>query len=85
METYRDQRYVQFYDPPALRLWLCILNKMWLRNSRIHDCDFAYTRVYPSPTMDGPHSGLQVGKYTVPDEQAAWNDPLQFFLWPPFC
>ena len=25
----------------------------------------------------GPHGGLQVGKNVVPDEQAAWNDPLQ--------
>ena len=23
----------------------------------------------------GPHGGLQVGKKTVPDEQAPWSDP----------
>ena len=26
-----------------------------------------------------PHGGLQVGKITVPDEQASWNDLLHFF------
>ena len=49
----------------------------------LRDYDSAYTPIYLRRQWSEAHRSLQWppgGKAAVPDEQATWNDPLQFFL-----